>query len=106
MQGCPRNSHRNFGVACVSGHRITLRDFPCMAFNLKKVLKALLLSSSQPLATKDIQAAFTRFHEQASRLPMMDEASGEAAAPANTGETPAAASAESEGVSAAPAPAA
>lgn len=33
-----------------------------MAFNLKKVLKALLLSSSQPLAIKDIQAAFTRFH--------------------------------------------
>ena len=28
-----------------------------MAFNLKKVLKALLLSSSQPLAIKDIQAA-------------------------------------------------
>lgn len=36
-----------------------------MAFNLKKVLKALLLSSSQPLAIKDIQAAFTRFHESA-----------------------------------------
>ena len=36
-----------------------------MAFNLKKVLKALLLSSSQPLAIKDVQAAFTRFHEQA-----------------------------------------
>jgi segregation and condensation protein B len=35
-----------------------------MAFNLKKVLKALLLSSSQPLAIKDIQAAFMRFHEQ------------------------------------------
>jgi segregation and condensation protein B len=35
-----------------------------MAFNLKRVLKALLLSSSQPLAPKDIQAAFTRFHEQ------------------------------------------
>jgi segregation and condensation protein B len=34
-----------------------------MAFNLKKVLKALLLSSSQPLGVKDIQAAFTRFHE-------------------------------------------
>ncbi|MSU64593.1 MAG: SMC-Scp complex subunit ScpB [Opitutus sp.] len=34
-----------------------------MAFNLKKVLKALLLSSSHPLAIKDIQAAFTRFHE-------------------------------------------
>lgn len=39
-----------------------------MAFNLKKVLKALLFSSSQPLATKDIQAAFTRFHEHASAL--------------------------------------
>jgi len=35
-----------------------------MAFNLKKVLKALLYSSSQPLATKDIQAVFERFHRQ------------------------------------------
>jgi segregation and condensation protein B len=38
-----------------------------MAFNLKKVVKALLFSSSQPLAIKDLQAAFTRFHEQALR---------------------------------------
>jgi segregation and condensation protein B len=36
-----------------------------MAFNLKKVLKALLYSSSQPLSTKDIQAAFERFHRAA-----------------------------------------
>ena len=36
-----------------------------MAFNLKRVLKALLFSSNQPLAIKDIQAAFTRFHEAA-----------------------------------------
>ena len=42
----------------------TRRDFLRMAFNLKKVLKALLLSSNQPLAVKDIQAVFTRFHEQ------------------------------------------
>ena len=41
-----------------------------MAFNLKKVLKALLLSSNQPLAIKDIQAAFTRFHESATGLPL------------------------------------
>ncbi len=59
-----------------------------MAFNLKKVLKALLLSSSQPLAIKDIQAAFTRFHEQ-STLPLEPEteepkAGGEAAAAAET----------------------
>ena len=39
-----------------------------MAFNLKKVLKALLFSSSQPLAIKDIQAAFTRFHDSVSML--------------------------------------
>ena len=64
-----------------------------MGFNLKRVLKALLLSSNQPLAIKDIQAAFTRFHEQA-QLPLLDEgeasvegagtpegASGETAAP-------------------------
>ena len=42
-----------------------------MAFNLKKVLKALLLSSSQPLAIKDIQALFTRFHEQGA-LPLTE----------------------------------
>jgi len=46
-----------------------------MAFNLQKVLKALLLSSSQPLAIKDIQAAFTRFHEQQA-LPGMDRPAG------------------------------
>lgn len=36
-----------------------------MAFSLPQVLQALLFSSSQPLSVKDIQAAFTRFHEQA-----------------------------------------
>jgi segregation and condensation protein B len=49
-----------------------------MAFNLKKVLKALLLSSGQPLSIKDIQAAFTRFHEQAT-LPVFDESAPEGA---------------------------
>jgi len=49
-----------------------------MAFNLKKVLKALLLSSGQPLSIKDIQAAFTRFHEQAT-LPVLDEAAPDGA---------------------------
>jgi segregation and condensation protein B len=57
-----------------------------MAFNLKKVLKALLLSTSQPLAIKDIQAAFTRFHEQAEELVSDEdgEVSVEGAAPAVT----------------------
>jgi segregation and condensation protein B len=41
-----------------------------MAFNLKKVLKALLLSSSQPLSIKEVQAAFTRFHDTAATLPV------------------------------------
>ncbi len=61
-----------------------------MAFNLKKVLKALLLSSSQPLAIKDIQAAFTRFHEQAF-LPMAE--------PKAEGETPGADAPAAEGTS-------
>jgi segregation and condensation protein B len=63
-----------------------------MAFNLKKVLKAWLLSSSQPLAIKDIQAAITRYHDQASALPLEEAAEG-GAAPASapeSGEAPAA----------------
>jgi segregation and condensation protein B len=43
-----------------------------MAFNLKKVLKALLYSSSQPLSTKDIQAAFERFHRQAAPVAIQE----------------------------------
>lgn len=68
-----------------------------MAFNLKKVLKALLLSTNQPLAIKDIQAAFTRFHGQAT-LPVEPEETRTTAeceppadngAPAATGGEPA-----------------
>lgn len=57
-----------------------------MAFNLKKVLKALLLSSSQPLAIKDIQAVFTRFHD--TQLPINEAAvaEGEGEAPAEAAE--------------------
>lgn len=43
-----------------------------MAFNLQKVLKALLFSSSQPLSIKDVQAAIERFHDQA-KLPVTAE---------------------------------
>jgi segregation and condensation protein B len=39
-----------------------------MAFNLQKVLKALLLSSNQPLSIKDIQSAFTRYHDTLAKL--------------------------------------
>lgn len=61
-----------------------------MAFNLKKVLKAWLLSSSQPLAIKDIQAAITRYHDQASALPLEEEAEGGAAPAPEPGEAAAA----------------
>ena len=65
-----------------------------MAFNLKKVLKALLLSSSQPLSIKDVQAAFTRFHEQAMALPLQTsgtemEPTANAATPSEPGLLPA-----------------
>ena len=53
-----------------------------MAFNLKKVLKALLFSSSQPLAIKDIQAAFTRFHDSVSMLDTPAEEDAPPSAPA------------------------
>ena len=35
-----------------------------MEFNLKKILKAMLASTSEPLAIKDIQAVIARYHEQ------------------------------------------
>jgi segregation and condensation protein B len=57
-----------------------------MAFNLNKVLKALLHSSSQPLAIKDIQAAFERFHRQAAPAP---DATAPAAVPAEVADAPA-----------------
>jgi segregation and condensation protein B len=59
-----------------------------MPFNLKKVLKALLYSSSQPLATKDIQASFERFHRQ-SAPPQAPEGEGGAAPAADGAEVPA-----------------
>lgn len=61
-----------FGVAWTARRRITRRNFTRMAFNLKKVLKALLLSSSHPLSVKDVQAAFARFHDKAHALPLAD----------------------------------
>ena len=36
-----------------------------MEFNLPKTLKALLFSTSEPLAAKDIQDVFTRWRQQA-----------------------------------------
>jgi segregation and condensation protein B len=47
-----------------------------MAFNLQKVLKALLFSSSQPLSVKDVQTIFARFHDQAT-LPVATEEGGQ-----------------------------
>lgn len=35
-----------------------------MEFNLKKILKAMLASTSEALSIKDIQAVITRYHEQ------------------------------------------
>lgn len=40
-----------------------------MEFNLKKILKAMLASTSEPLSIKDIQAVITRYHEQREKQP-------------------------------------
>jgi segregation and condensation protein B len=54
-----------------------------MAFDLKRVLKVMLFASNGPLAVKDVQTAFARFHEQAESLPLTGE-SEQGAAPADS----------------------
>ena len=44
-----------------------------MAFDLKRVLKVMLFASNGPLSVKDIQTAISRFHEQATVLPLAEE---------------------------------
>lgn len=75
-----------------------------MAFDLKRVLKVMLFASNGPLAVKDIQTAFTRFHEQAESLPFdnpnepeAETTEGAEAAPADAAE-PDAPTAEAEAV--------
>lgn len=65
-----------------------------MAFDLKRVLKVMLFASNGSLSVKDIQTTITRFHEQASALPLLDEIPTEgeeptevSVAPAETAET-------------------
>jgi segregation and condensation protein B len=43
-----------------------------MAFDLKRVLKVMLFASNGSLSVKDIQTAVSRFHEQATSLPLTD----------------------------------
>lgn len=42
-----------------------------MAFDLQRVLRALLFASPGSLSVKDIQTVFTRFHEEAAALPLL-----------------------------------
>jgi len=58
-----------------------------MSFDLKRVLKVMLFASNGPLSVKDIQTAVSRFHEQATALPLVGE--GAVAPEAETAEAPA-----------------
>jgi segregation and condensation protein B len=65
-----------------------------MAFDLKRVLKVMLFASNGSLSVKDIQTAVSRFHEQATSLPLEDaapegEPGAEAAAAVAGSEIPA-----------------
>jgi segregation and condensation protein B len=61
-----------------------------MAFDLKRVLKVMLFASNGPLSVNDIQTAVSRFHEQATSLPLEDvPVEGEVPAPEATAEVPA-----------------
>ncbi len=68
-----------------------------MAFDLKRVLKVMLFASNGPLTVKDIQTAFTRFHEQADSLPF--ESDAEAAEPGSESPVEATDAAAPEGES-------
>jgi len=68
-----------------------------MAFDLKRVLKVMLFASNGPLSVKDIQTAVSRFHEQATALPLTDEPAAEGTEPgADPAAVPAAAAAPAE----------
>jgi segregation and condensation protein B len=106
----PTESLTVFVVAWPAPRRIHSSRFYRMAFNLKKVLKALLFSSSQPLGIKDIQAAFTRFHDTALAIDNVAEEVSEqpsVASPADSSSAaePAQTSAGSEATTAAAEPA-
>lgn len=60
-----------------------------MAFDLKRVLKVMLFASNGPLSVKDIQTALTRFHEQATALPL-EEQGAESTEPGASSAEPAA----------------
>lgn len=67
------------------------KDF-FMQFNLKKILKALLFSTSEWLSIKDIQAVITRFHEENDESKRLKEDSEEEGiASENTSSSPEAA---------------
>ncbi|MDR2673540.1 MAG: hypothetical protein LBC18_01385, partial [Opitutaceae bacterium] len=78
-----------FVIASPGARRIHWAALFAMAFNLQKVLRALLFSSSQPLSVKDIQNLFARFHEQAPPARPEDEDEENPVA-ASAGEVPAA----------------
>jgi len=69
-----------------------------MAFNLKRVLKALLFSTSQPLDAKDIQELFARFHEAGAQpaAPAGGEPAGAGQDAASSGVPPITAAEEAE----------
>ncbi|HEX2862657.1 MAG TPA: SMC-Scp complex subunit ScpB [Lacunisphaera sp.] len=62
-----------------------------MAFDLKRVLKVMLFASNGTLSVKDIQTAVSRFHEQATNLPLTElgEEAPAAEAAATEGGVPA-----------------
>ena len=57
-----------------------------MEFDLKKTLLALLHSTSEPLAVKDVQAVITRYHEQAEQMLAEQDEGGAEATPAEDGQ--------------------
>lgn len=72
-----------------------------MAFDLKRVLKVMLFASNGPLSVKDIQTAVSRFHEQATSLPLIEDQGEGSQEPGANPDAPAAADATAGGAPAA-----
>src|SRR6187402_1694650 len=72
--GRKRHNSGLLGVGAGSSLGLSLS----MAFDLKRVLKVMLFASNGSLSVKDIQTAITRFHEQATVLPLEESAEGSA----------------------------
>jgi segregation and condensation protein B len=78
----PLSAAPMFWLTLGSGCRRIVLRFSAMAFDLERVLRALLFASPGSVTVKEIQAVFTRYHEEAAAPVVAEAEPGGAEAPA------------------------